>query len=231
MQFEKPLTRWDFAKREKRFFIYGTVEGQVAHCANTGSMKTVLDTAQYVWVRDYGTETKRTLRYGAELIEMHNGQFAVINTAHANTLAGEALRGGKVEAFREVHDLQHEVKFSAETRFDWAFNTTQGQRVWVEVKNVTMGVDDTAMFPDAVTTRGAKHLETLTQIEREGGKALQIYMVTRGGAQSFRPAIEIDPAYATALKAAKAAGVEVVALGCTITPTRIEVCQTLPIVL
>lgn len=229
--FEKPLTKWNFSRREKRFFIYGTEPSQVAHCANTGSMKTVLDTAQYVWVRDYGEDTKRTLRYGAELIEMHNGQFAVINTAHANMLAGEALLAGQIEVFPQVYDLQHEVKYSTETRFDWAFKTPQGQRVWVEVKNVTMGHGDTAVFPDAVTTRGTKHLETLTQIMREGGKALQIYVVTRGGAQNFRPAAEIDPAYAAALKQALAAGVEVVALGCRISPTEIQVCQTLPIVL
>ena len=231
MQFEKPLIRWEFSRREKRFFIYGKADGQAAHCANTGSMKTVLENATHVWVRDYGEDTTRSLRYGAEIIEMQDGTMAVINTAHANTLAGEALLRTDVAEWGGVHDLKKEVKYSAETRFDWAYTNDEGTRVWVEVKNVTMGEGAVAAFPDAVTTRGVKHLETLTEIVKNGGRGVQMYMVTRSGAERFRPAIEIDPAYAQALKAAISAGVQVVVLGCSIAPTHIEVCKTLPIVL
>jgi sugar fermentation stimulation protein A len=231
MQFEKPLARWNFARREKRFFIYGAQAGQVAHCANTGSMKTLLEHAAYVWVRDYGTDTKRTLRYGAELLELHNGTLAVINTAHANTLAGEALRAGLVNPFGPLQNLQPEVKYSPETRFDWAAETAQGQRIWIEVKNVTMGTAGVAQFPDAITERGTKHLHTLTEIVKNGGHALQIYMVTRTDAHRFSPAAHIDATYTQALKTAVAAGVQVVALGCKIKPQAIEVCQTMPIVL
>ena len=230
MQFAKPLQRWEFKGREKRFFIYGKGEGQTAHCPNTGSMMGLLD-ATHVWVTDHGAGGTRKLRYTAEILELPHGASAVVNTAHANTLAGEALQAGLVPGTAGLTDLRHEVKYSPETRFDWAFTNAQGQRVWVEVKNVTLAEGATAQFPDAVTTRGAKHLDTLAAIVRQGGAALQLYVVARTDATQFAPAKQIDPAYTKALQQAMKAGVQVVALGCTITPARLEVCKTLPIML
>jgi sugar fermentation stimulation protein A len=230
MNFEQPLIRWNFTKREKRFFIYGSEAGQVAHCANTGSMKGILEQATHVYVRDYGAETTRKLRYGAELMELPNGTLVVINTAHANTLAGEALAAGLVPGFPQVSALQREVKYSPITRFDWAFRTPEHPRVWCEVKNVTLAENGVAMFPDAKTERGTKHLQTLTEIVKNGGTALQLYIVARADCPSFQPAAQLDPAYAVALQQAVAAGVGVVALGCAVTPTHITICQTLPVV-
>jgi sugar fermentation stimulation protein A len=230
MNFEQPLIRWNFTKREKRFFIYGTAPDQIAHCANTGSMKGILEHASHVYVRDYGTESSRKLRYGAELMELPNGTLVVINTAHANTLAGEALRAGVVPGFLQVENLQQEVKYSPETRFDWAFSTPQHPRVWCEVKNVTLAENGVARFPDAQTVRGTKHLNTLTEIVKNGGTALQLYIVARADCASFQPATMIDPTYAAALQQAVAAGVRVVALGCAVTPTHINICKTLPVV-
>lgn len=235
LEFPSPLHRWAFSRREKRFFIYGTEEGQVAHCPNTGSMKGVLDTASHVWVRDHGPDSGRKLRYTAELAEMRDGALVVINTGHANTLAALALEAGMVEAFPQVQALRREVKYSAETRFDIAFTTPENAQVWVEVKNVTMaqgeGPEKVALFPDAVTTRGAKHLETLTEIVRQGGQALQVYMVSRPDCTVFRPADAIDPAYGQALRAAMEAGVQVVALRCEVAKNEIGVCQPLPVML
>lgn len=231
MNFEQPLIGWNFTKREKRFFIYGAEEGQIAHCANTGSMKGILENATHVYVRDYGADTTRKLRYSAELMELKNGTLVCINTAHANTLAGEALRAGLVPGFPEVQTLQQEVKYSPETRFDWAFTTPQYPRVWCEVKNVTLAEEGVALFPDAKTERGTKHLHTLTEIVKNGGVALQLYLVARTGCTEFRPAAAIEPAYTAALQQAVAAGVQVVALGCKVAPTHITVCQTLPVVL
>ncbi|MCA3243788.1 MAG: DNA/RNA nuclease SfsA [Alphaproteobacteria bacterium] len=230
MDFATPLLRWPFARREKRFLLYGTEPDQIAHCANTGSMKGVLEHATHVWVRDYGAASGRKLRYGAELLEPAGGTLVCINTAHANTLAGEALTAGLVPGFPHVHNLQHEVKFSAATRFDWAFATPTQPRVWCEVKNVTMAEGPVALFPDAKTERGTKHLHTLAQLVQQGGVALQLYMVARADCQEFRPAEMIDPTYAAALHAAHRAGVVVVALGCQVTPQQINVCKVLPVV-
>jgi sugar fermentation stimulation protein A len=231
MDFATPLMRWAFARREKRFFMYGSEPDQIAHCANTGSMKGVLEHAAHLWVRDYGPTTSRKLRYGAELLELANGTLVCINTAHANTLAGEALAAGLVPGFPVISQLQPEVKFSAETRFDWAFATPTQPRVWCEVKNVTMAEGSVALFPDAVTERGTKHLHTLTTLVQQGGAALQLYIVARGDCQEFRPAETLDPTYAATLRQAVAAGVTVVALGCAITPQQINVCKVLPVVL
>lgn len=230
MKFATPLIRWPFARREKRFFMYGTEPEQIAHCANTGSMKGVLEQATHLWVRDYGPDTTRKLRYGAELLEMENGTLVSINTAHANVLAGEALAAGLVPGFPQVQQLQHEVKFSAETRFDWAFATPTLPRVWCEVKNVTMAEGNVALFPDAKTERGTKHLHTLTEVVQQGGAALQLYIVARADCEEFRPASNLDPIYATALSHAIAAGVQVVALGCQLSPQQINVCKVLPVV-
>ncbi len=229
MNFEQPLTRWKFLKREKRFFIYGTAEGQVAHCANTGSMKGLLDRATHVHVRDYGENTTRSLRYGAELLELPGGTLVSINTAHANTLAGEALAAGLVPNFSQITALKKEVKYSDATRFDWTFATPTQPQVWCEVKNVTLAEGHTALFPDAKTERGTKHLHTLTEIVQNGGAALQLYVVARADCTEFRPAAAIDPAYAAALQQAVAAGVQVAALECEITPQHITICKTLPV--
>lgn len=250
MQFTT-LHRWKFLKREKRFFIYGTENGQptplTAHCANTGSLRGVLENTTHVWVSK-SNNPNRKLPFSAELCELKDGTLVNINTAHANTLAAEAIQSGHIcvapcEAPGEAHrdettersrantsfknlPLQSEVKFSPETRFDFKAGET-----WIEVKNTTYAEKSIAMFPDAVTERGLKHLQTLTQIVQNGGQATQIYIISRPDCTHFTPAQHIDPAYATALKNAHAAGVHLIALSCHINPHAITVDKPLPIML
>lgn len=223
MNFATPLLEWDFKAREKRFFIYGHGEGQVAHCANTGSMKGLIPGASKVWVSDFGADTPRKLRYSAEILVLESGVMVGMNTHKANILVGEALIAGTIgEVSGEV---KAEVKLDAKTRFDFKVGET-----WVEVKNVTLAADGIAMFPDSVTERGTKHLRELQAIAQAGGRALQVYLVQRGDCVTFRPAHEIDPVYAATLKEAIASGVQVIALGCTVTPTSITVDRRLPVV-
>lgn len=223
MNFAVPLVRWDFKSREKRFFIYGCADGQIAHCANTGSMMGLLE-AKGVWVTPYDPATGRKLLFGAEMLEMANGVLVGINTQLPNRLAEGAILAGMVP---EVGgELKREVKLDAKTRFDLKVGET-----WIEVKNVTLSDGDKAIFPDAKTERGAKHLRELQAIVEAGGKALQIFMVQRADCTTFSPAEAIDPVYAAALRSAAKAGVLVVALGCTLTPTGITVDRRLPVVL
>ncbi len=236
MKFEKPLQRWAYARREKRFFIYGQEEGQVAHCANTGSLRGVLENTAALWVADHGASTTRKLRYTAELAELHSGTLVGIHPNRANTLAPEALRAGVFTGLPPITELRTEVKYNAETRFDAQFtHPLTHEPWWVEVKSTTLveeqGGHRVACFPDAVTTRGTKHLATLEESVRQGGHALQIYVVPRADATHFAPAAHIDPAYAAALAKAVAAGVQVVALGCEITTKEIRVFSTLQIML
>lgn len=235
MKFAVPLVRWEFKAREKRFFIYGCEDGQIAHCANTGSMKGLLD-AKAVWVTPFAADSGRKLLFGAEMMEMADGTLVGINTQRPNALAEGAIRAGMVEELGvRIQDLgeapmvpleiRREVKLDAKTRFDLKVGET-----WVEVKNVTLAEGEVAMFPDAVTERGAKHLRELQAIVEAGGSALQLFIVQRGDSVSFKPAVEIDPVYAAGLKAAVAAGVKVVALGCTLTAEGITVDRRLPVV-
>lgn len=226
MEFARDLLGWDFKGREKRFFMYGMLEGQTAHCPNTGSLKGVLAECRRLWVHDHGADSGRKLRYGAEICELNNGTMVGINTMRANGLAMEALRAGLVPEVGVVDEIQHEVKFDKGTRFDLRIGEW-----WGEVKNTTLSEGTVAMFPDAVTERGLKHLVILTGIVKSGGKAVQIYIVPRDDVESFTAADAIDPAYGKALRAAQAAGVLVVALGCKVTPKGIIVDRRLKIVL
>lgn len=223
MNFATPLLEWDFKAREKRFFIYGAEPGQIAHCANTGSMKGLIPGAKKVWVSDFGPDTARKLRYSAEILQLESGVMVGINTHKANALVAEALAAGLIG---EVSgDVRAEVKLDAKTRFDFKVG-----EAWVEVKNVTLAEDGVVMFPDSVTERGAKHLRELQTIVEAGGKALQVYLVQREDCAIFEPATAIDPVYAAGLKAAIGAGVQVIALGCEVTPTAIKVDRRMPVV-
>lgn len=222
MKFARPLLRWDFARREKRFFIYGGADGQLAHCANTGSMLGLLN-AKGVWVTPFDADSGRKLLFGAEMLEMADGTLVGINTQRPNGLAEGAILAGMVPEV--AGDIRREVKLDAKTRFDLKVGET-----WVEVKNVTLGRERAGLFPDSVTERGAKHLRELETIVREGGSALQVFVVQRGDCKTFGLAEDIDPTYAAALRSAMAAGVKVVALGCTLTPEGIEVDRRLPVV-
>ncbi len=222
LDFSVPLVRWDFGRREKRFFIYGCAEGQIAHCANTGSMLGLLD-AKGVWVTPYPPESGRKLLFGAEMLEMPNGVLVGINTQLPNKLAKGAVLAGLIPEL--TGDVKSEVKFDAATRFDLKVGET-----WVEVKNVTLAEGDVALFPDAKTERGAKHLRELQKIVENGGKAMQLYMVQRADCTMVKPADHVDAAYGAALRRALAAGVQVIALGCTLTEQGITVDRRLPVV-
>lgn len=226
MEFARDLLVWDFKGREKRFFMMGQLADQIAHCPNTGSLKGILSACRRLWVHDHGPDSARKLRYGAEICELVDGTLVGINTLRANGLAVEALRAGLIPEVGDVGEITVEAKFDKGTRFDLKFGPW-----WGEVKNTTLCEGTVAMFPDAVTTRGLKHLQVLTGIVRGGGRAIQIYIVPRGDVQTFTPADLIDPAYGTALRMAAAAGVLVVALGCRVTTSGITVDRRLEVVL
>ncbi len=202
--------------------MYGCEDGQIAHCPNTGSMMGLLD-AKAVWVTPYPANSGRKLLFGAEMMEMADGTLVGINTQLPNKLAAGAIAAGMVDGL--TGDIKLEVKFDAKTRFDLKVGET-----WVEVKNVTLAEGNVALFPDAKTERGAKHLRELQGIVERGGSALQVYMVQRADCTTFKPAQDIDPVYAAALRSAIMAGVKVVALGCTLTKHGITVDRTLPVV-
>lgn len=198
---------------------------QVAHCANTGSLKGALEHAVGLWVEDLGEDPSRKLRYRAHVLEQADGTLVGINTGHANTLAGLWL------ASQNLGTVKAEAKWDAATRFDFCITKPDGALIWVEVKSVSYAVGGVAMFPDAVTERGAKHLAILTEIAQSGGEAWQVYVVQRGDCTEFRPAEAIDPTYAAALRKAVQAGVRVTVLACSATKAGMGIVGPLPCVL
>lgn len=239
-----------FQSREKRFFIHTSVG--TAHCPNTGSLKTILDRPlARLWLADHGEDTSRKLRYTAEIAEFPDGTMAVINTARANELAKEALTQRQIPPLATYPDVRMEAKWDNHTRFDALLTKPSSSlratgeaispptsQCWVEVKSSTLQLEGgIASFPDAVTTRGQKHLQVLMDAVTQGHAACQLYLVMRSGANHFAPATHIDPTYAGLLKQAHHAGVQVLAhqatfaLGPQGQPTALTLGKSLEIVL
>lgn len=235
MRFSPALEEGRLIRRYKRFLAdIETVHGELLtiHCPNTGSMLNCMAEGARVWF-SRSSDPKRKLPGTWEIGETPQGRLACINTARANALVEEALRAGIISELNGFTGLKREVAYGVEnSRIDFRLDYELGS-AWVEVKSVTLGFDDThvAAFPDAVTLRGAKHLRELACLARQGVRAVQLYCVNLSGIEAVRPAHEIDPVYAAALRDAVAAGVEVLAYGVTLTPEQMWVDRALPVLL
>lgn len=195
-----------FLKRYKRFFVDVEKDGEIVtvHNPNTGSMKGLLQEGSPV-LCSVSDNPKRKLQSTLEAICI-NGEWLVVNTMAANRIAEGAINSGEVAELGKVTLCRREYPYG-EARLDFYVESDRG-RLLVEVKNCTMYDDETVMFPDAVTTRGKKHLEVLQRAVAEGYTACMLY-VCQVRRKAFRPAHEIDPAYAAEFEKAKAAGVRI----------------------
>lgn len=211
MQFDTPLIPGTLIRRYKRFLADVRLEdGSVvtAHCPNSGSMKGYKNEGLRVWL-EANDNPKRKLRYTWELVETDSGDTVMVHAARANALTVEAIENGTVSELQGYDMLRTEVKYGAQnSRIDILLETG-GTRCYVEVKSVTLREGDVVMFPDAVTTRGQKHLEELMEMKKQGHRAVLFFAVLREGGRCFKPAAHIDPAYAALLEHARASGVEV----------------------
>ncbi len=235
MRFTTPLERGRLVRRYKRFLadiVSDSGEALCIHCPNTGSMLNCMGENARVWFQR-NSDPKRKLPGTWELVETPQGRLACVNTARANRLVEEALQAGVIEELSGFTALRREVAYGVEnSRVDFRLDYPAGP-AFVEVKSVTLGFGDTAVaaFPDAVTTRGARHLRELAALAREGVRAVQLYCVNLTGVEAVRPASEIDPAYARALADAVAAGVEVLAYGVALSSDEIRLSHRLPVIL
>lgn len=235
MRFSPALEEGRLIRRYKRFLAdieTADDEQLTIHCPNTGSMLNCMAPGARVWF-SRSSDPKRKLPGTWEIGETPQGRLACINTARANALVEEALRAGVISELNGFVGLKREVAYGVEnSRIDFRLDYELGS-AWVEVKSVTLGFDgtDVAAFPDAVTQRGARHLRELAGLARQGVRAVQLYCVNLSGIQAVRPAGEIDPLYAAALREAVAAGVEVLAYGVTLTPEQMWVDRPLPVLL
>ena len=228
MKFETPLIPGKLIKRYKRFLTdVELADGTVvtAHCANSGSMLSVNEPGADVWLSP-ANNPKRKLQYTWELIKIGNAMVG-INTQHPNRIVDEAIAAGKIAELTGYENQKREVKYGKNSRIDILLTGDGKPDCYVEVKNTTMRRDLSdgapAEFPDAVTARGAKHLDELGDMVEQGHRAVMFYLVQRTDADSFVVAGDIDPTYAERLENAMKRGVEVVAYACSVTPEEIEI--------
>ena len=230
MEFTKSLIKGKLIKRYKRFFTDVKLEKEIvtAHCPNTGSMKGLLDEGNDVYVLS-NNDPKRKLKYGLEIIKTRKNLVGV-NTHMANKIAQHALENNLIKELRNNDLIKPEVFFNKETRFDFLIEKKK-QKSFVEVKNVTLFRDkNTAEFPDAVTSRGSKHLLTLIDAIKKGYKTYLLFLVQIQNMKYFKIAKDIDPEYYKNYLLAKKAGVNFLAYRCDISSKKIFIEKKLKII-
>ena len=230
MKFTKSLIKGKLVKRYKRFFtdIKLNQETIVAHCPNTGSMMGLLDEGNEVFVSK-NDDPKRKLKYTLEIINVKKNLVGV-NTHFANKIAFHGLSNNLVKEIKNSDNIKPEVFFNKETRFDFLIEKKK-QKSFVEVKNVTLFRDkNTAEFPDAVTSRGSKHLLTLIDAIKKGYKTYLLFLVQIQNMEYFKIAKDIDPEYYKNYLLAKKAGVNFLAYRCDISSKRIFIDKKLKII-
>jgi sugar fermentation stimulation protein A len=227
MIFPNKLVHGRLLRRYKRFLADVELDdGQVvvAHTSNTGSMKTCSEEGAEVYLT-YVDDPKRKTKFTWEMIKMGNS-WVGINTQMPNFLVYEAIKNQKFPGLEGYSFVKREVKFE-DSRFD-VFASNEQEECYVEVKNVSMKVGEHARFPDAVTTRGRKHLDTLLRVKKAGKRAVMVYVIQRTDVSVFSLAYEIDPEYAKRLKEVYECGVEVYPIQAFVSPDKIELGDLLP---
>ena len=230
MNFPKPLIAATLLRRYKRFLAdVRLTDGIVltAHCPNSGSMLGCADPGIAAYLSE-SDNPKRKYRHTLEMVKPQEC-WVGINTSRTNDLVEEAVRQGVIKELAHCAKLRREVVSSPGSRLDFQFDE-RGRTVFMEVKNCTLAEDGTALFPDAVTSRGTKHLRELMALRQKGCRAIIFFLVQRIDTKRFTAAARIDPLYAATLAEAVQTGVEVLAYQAVVTPASINVTQPLPVV-
>lgn len=225
-----PLIRGTLIKRYKRFLAdIRLTNGKVitAHCTNSGRMDTCNQPDRPVYV-SRATNPKRKLKYTWELIDMPDSLVGV-NTLVPNRLVAHAISAGQIEALSGYANLKREVKVGDRSRIDICLSNDRGKRCYVEVKNCTLVENGQACFPDAVTTRGLKHLNELQNLVSAGHRGVMFYLIQRMDARVFSPADHVDPDYGNGLRMAIKNGVEILVYDVCIDLERIYLNRAIPI--
>ncbi len=212
MRYEK-IREGVFLARPNRFIAQVAVDGrtETVHVKNTGRCRELLVPGAAVYLAE-GANPARKTRY--DLVAVQKGSRLVNMDSQApNAAALEWLRAGNV--FGPGAEIRPEYTYG-DSRFDIAAFTPE--LALLEVKGVTLERDGAVMFPDAPTARGAKHLRELAAFAASGGQAYVLFVIQMEGAAYFAPNAETDPAFAQALRAARDAGVRLLAYDCRVTP-------------
>jgi len=235
MQFPTPLTEATLLRRYKRFLADVRLpDGREtrAHCANPGAMLGLARPGNRIWLSP-SPNPRAKLDWRWELEELACGTLVGINTSHPNSIVAEAIAAGQLPGLTGYTRLRREVPYGTASRVDLLLEgpvaADQPGRVLVEVKNVHLKRGPLAEFPDSVTARGARHLAELAREKAQGARAVMVYCVQRADCTGFSLATDLDPGYAEAFAAARAAGVEALAFQCHIDTAGISFDRLLPL--
>lgn len=230
MQFPSPLARGRLVSRYKRFFadvILDDGAAITAHCPNPGAMLGLNTPGLVAWV-SRSDDPKRKLAHTLELVEADGGLVG-INTLHPNRIVAEALAEGAIPEVAGYATHRREVRYGENSRVDFLLEHPDRPPCWLEVKNCHLRREGTlAEFPDCVAARSSKHLRELTAMVRAGERAVMLFVIQRTDCDLFAACADLDPTYAAGLLDAAAAGVEVLAYRCTISPERVALADRVP---
>ena len=234
MRFPVPLIGARLTRRYKRFLADVTLDdgtALTAHCPNTGSMLGCQLPGSRVWL-SRSDNPKRKYAYTWELVELDGGILVGINTGRSNALVREAIESGVIGELGGYDEIRAEVRYGNEnSRVDFLLTGDHGA-CYVEVKNVTAAVEEgIALFPDAVSTRGTRHLrELIGTLSHAGRRAVLCFCVQRSDVREVRPADDIDPDYGRTLRQARDAGVEVIAYRAKLNPQVVALSERIAVV-
>tara|TARA_Y100000591_G_scaffold268122_1_gene242297 strand:- start:1431 stop:2129 length:699 start_codon:yes stop_codon:yes gene_type:complete len=202
MNFDKSLISGELIKRYKRFFVDAKVNNIIvtAHCPNTGSMMGLMNSGNRVWL-SRSNNPNRKLKYTLQIIEKNRIKVGV-NTHLTNKIVFKALKNNCINEFKNLDLIKQEVKFNENTRFDFLISKGN-KKIFIEVKNVTLSREKgMAEFPDAVTSRGQKHIKELIKASKKGFQIYLLYVIQRQDCKKFKLAKDIDPEYYNLVKKA-----------------------------
>lgn len=230
MKYENIVTG-KYISRPNRFIAEVEIGGQVlrAHVKNTGRLRELLVPGADVYLEDFkGRMGKRKLAYSLIAVE-NNGRIVNIDSQSPNSVAAEALNNGtiRIPGLEPPYTIKREKTYR-NSRFDIYIEDCNGKKGFIEVKGCTLDKDGTAMFPDAPTQRGEKHIRELISAAEDGYTASALILIQYKGADLFRPNAETDPGFASAMRDAAAAGVNILCYDCDVTASSISVSGPVP---
>lgn len=224
MKFDK-LYKGKLIKRYKRFLADIQLEDDsiiTAHVPNSGAMTSCIEENCPVWV-SFHDNPKRKLKYTLELTKIDENLICT-NTTVANKIAIEAINNGTIKELQGYESLKPEQKYGQNSRIDILLeNSSSNEKCYVEIKSVSLRLEDTLAFPDAVTSRGTKHLNELRDMVKEGHRAVMLYVIQRTDEKEFRIAKEIDSKYYDTFKEVIKDGVEVLVYQSSISCEEIDI--------
>ncbi len=234
MKFDRPLIPARLVRRYKRFLTdveFANGDALTAVCPNTGSLMGCVTPGSPVWL-SHSDSPSRKYAHTWEIVKANQQTLVGINTQMANRLVEEAILDKVIKELQGYDGLSREVRYGSEnSRIDLLLRSPGQPPCFVEVKNVTAAVfNDIALFPDAVSERGSKHLRELMQEAKRGHRAIILFCVQRSDASEVRPADQIDSVYGATLREAISQGVEALAYRAIVTPQEIRLVCGIPVV-